>query len=61
METGTAIQVTDENTLKTLDRILPDKKSSFRKPLLFSKIELFLLKKEQNQEIQKEKIFIQGY
>lgn len=31
METGTAIQVTDENTLTTLDKILPDKKSRLKR------------------------------
>ena len=37
METGTAIQVTDENTLKTLDRILPDKKSRLQKATVIFK------------------------
>ena len=37
METGTAIQVTNENTLKTLDKILPDKKSRLQKATVIFK------------------------
>ena len=37
METGTAIQVTDENTLTTLDKILPDKKSRLQKATVIYK------------------------
>ena len=58
METGTAIQVTDENTLKTLDRILPDKKSRLQKATIIFKDRTISFKEG---TIQKEKIFIQGY
>ncbi|MEY8462965.1 nucleoid-associated protein [Streptococcus merionis] len=34
METGTAIQVDDENTLKTLESVLPDKKSRLQKAVV---------------------------
>lgn len=37
METGTAIQVTDEDTLTTLDKILPDKKSRLQKATVIYK------------------------
>lgn len=37
METGTAIQVSDENTLKTLEKVLPDKKSRLQKAVVIDK------------------------
>ena len=49
METGTAIQVTDENTLTTLDKILPDKKSRLQKATVIYKDKTIQFK--ENREV----------